>query len=253
MTYVSWRVSRFPRGRVFGLGAGVATACAHRRILEENGNIHGRVNGWFHIGSESTDGTCSEILADHPTIEGLRCAEIYSKSTLAKSENTAVQKEPLLAEEWNLVRTLSSGIPIYSNVRRRQPIVIDVASRQRTATRHLLCGSRHSPALCTDQQSLLTPSAINGRSNWTEAMLIVRTIQALTNGKELQSNFAVNIAPINNSKDVVIDYPTIIGSSYRAIEYLFPFTRAEEILRRRFFLVGFEKLQNSIGLWKSKD
>ena len=253
MTYVAWRVSRFPNDRVFGLGASVNTAYAHRRILDETRNIHGRVNGWFHIGSESTDGSCSEVLVDHLTIDGLRCSDIYAESTASKLETTTVEREQLSAEKWNLVRTLNSGTSIYSNIRRREPVVQDISSRQRTAIQHLSSDSRRSSSPCRNQQSITVPSTAKARSNWTEAMLIVRIVRALLDGEEFQSNFAVNIAPIHHSRDVVINYPTTIGSSHRAIEYLFPFIRAQEILRRRFFLVAFEKLQNSIGLWKSKD
>lgn len=84
---------------------------------------------------------------------------------------------------------------------------------------------------------------------WTEAMIIVRIIQALLNGQEFQSNFVVNIGLIEPSRTIFLNYPTILGSTHRGIERLL----RDSKVHQSSFLIPYEKMQRQIYLSKSKD
>lgn len=176
MTYVAARVSKFPTERILGLGGSITTACIQRAILNKFEKLHGHVNGCFLIGHGSIESSCTKIIMNNITIDGIPFSDI--------------KKCPLDA-----------------------PL-----------------------------------NTYKLRSNWTEAMLLVHIIRALTNDKEFQSNFVVNIAPIYNSTDIFMNYPTIIRS-----RCIFPFRQAQNILQEKSFLIPFEKLQKNINPFKSKD
>jgi malate/lactate dehydrogenase len=252
MTYVASCVSKFPIERIFGLGTSVNTAYVHRAILDRTEKIHGRVNGFFVLGD-----SCSTILTHHLTIDGICCSDIYSKSIINKVEKPTTENESMSTkgnlQDWDLIMLLKNKENVYSNTRRRLPIVTDLISRQKIAMKYLLSNSTTPDTETKLQESIQIPFSTKSRSNWTEAMLIVHITRALINGHEFQSNFAVNISPIHNSKNVFINYPTIIGSSNRSIEYILPFHHGQNILNQRSFLIPYEKLQTKIRLSKSKD
>ena len=244
MTYVAWRASRLPSERVIGLGASVVTSHAHRDILNRTGDARGRVNGFFVFGGESLDQPCATVSARHVTIGGIRDSNDYA-------DRSSIDSPSRSRKPWDLIEKLQKNETLYSNIQRRPPIASDVASRQKLAAHYLLSNAPSSRVDPTTEQPL--PVRLKSRSNWTESMLIVRIIQALIDGHEFQSNFAVNIAPIHPSKNVFITYPTIIGSSHRGIEYMFPFRDAHRRLHHRSFLVAYEKLQGKVCLSKSED
>ncbi|CAF0961855.1 unnamed protein product [Adineta steineri] len=251
MTYVASRVSKFPNERIIGLGASVDTTYAHRTILDQTENIHGRVNGFFILGNESMDNSCSTILTHHLTIDGILCSDIYSKSIINKSIQNQSETPKQKLKEWNLITMLKNKETIYSNVQRRLPLCTNLIERQKIAMKYLLPASTIQSE---QQESIRIPMNRKLHSNYTEAMLIVHITRALLNGCEFQSNFTVNISLLNNnSKDIFINYPTIIGSSNRAIEYMFPFHQAENILKQRSFLIPYEKLQRKIHISQSTD
>jgi hypothetical protein len=257
MTYVASRVSKFPSGRIFGLGASVDTAYAHRTILDQIENIHGYVKGLFVLGDGAMHDSCTTVLANNMTINGIHCSDIHSK-LLTSQINTETGKNQLISrkrkpKDWNILTFLNNNEHIYSNVTRRLPIITDLISRQKTVTKYLLSNSTTPHSKPRVQESIKIPLSIKPRSNWVEAMLIVHIIHALINGREFQSNLAVNIAPITQSKDVFINYPTILGSSNRGIEYMLPFHHAQNILKHPSFLIPYEKLQSKIAFSKSKD
>jgi hypothetical protein len=257
MTYVASRVSKFPTERIFGLGASVDTAYAHKIILDQIEEIHGRVNGFFVLGNGTTIDSCATVFANHLTINGIHCSDIYSKSIINKVENKTIENQLLSrkrkSKDWDIVKILKNNGNVYSNISCRLPVITDLMSCQKTAMKYLLSASTLSHSEPNPQQPIKIPFNTKSRSNWTEAMLIVHIIRALINGSEFQSNFDVNIAPINNSKDVFINYPTIIGSTSGAIKYMLPFHQAQNILKQRSFLIPYEKLQTKIRLSKSKD
>ena len=197
MTYVAWRVSKFPSERIIGLGASVDTAYAHKTIRDQTENIHSRINGFFVLGNERMNDSCANVLTHHLTMNGIDCSTIMADQSITKQ------------------RKLKDN----SKFQRRIEI---------------------SPTT-------------KSRSNWTEAMIIVQIIRALINNKEFQSNFTVNIALMNNSTDVFINYPTILGSRPNIIKYPIPFDQAQTILEQHSFLIPYEKLQRKIRLLKSKD
>ena len=88
---------------------------------------------------------------------------------------------------------------------------------------------------------------------WTTAMIVVRIVQALLNGQEFQSNFAVNIASIDRPQPIFLIYPATLGSTYRGIERLLRFAQGDEYLQQRSRLIPYEKMQRQIYLSKSKD
>ncbi|CAF3954379.1 unnamed protein product [Rotaria sp. Silwood2] len=257
MTYVASRVSKYPIERVFGLGASIATAYAHRTILNQNENIHGHVNGFFVIGNGLIDDSCTKVLMHNLTIDGIPYSDIYSKLIRSDMKTTNIENENVSKKRrhknWDIQKLLENNENVYSNVRRRLPIVTNLISRQQTAMKYLLPNSTIPYAKSKRQESLNISLSTKLRSNWTEAMLIVHIIRALINGNEFQSNFVVNIAPINNSTNVFINYPTIIGSSNCSIEYMLPFYQAQHILKQKSFLIPYEKLQTNICISKSKD
>ncbi|CAF0753924.1 unnamed protein product [Rotaria sp. Silwood1] len=257
MTYVASRVSKFPIERIFGLGASILTAYAHRTILNQTENIHGHVNGFFVIGNGLIDNSCTKILMNNITIDGIPYSDIHSKLIGSHVKTITVENHIISRKRrhksWDIQKLLENNENVYSNVRRRLPIVTDLILRQKTAMKYLLSNSTipHSKPKLQESLNILLSTKL--RSNWTEAMLIVHIIRALINGNEFQSNFVVNIAPINNSTNVFINYPTIIGSSYCSIEYMLPFYQAQHILKQKSFLTPYEKLQTNICFSKSKD
>ena len=257
MTYVASHVSKFASGRIFGLGASVDTAYAHRDILVKTENIHGHVNGLFVIGNGTINESCTRVFANTLTIDGIRHLDIHSELPTSQIRNKTFENQSIpkkrKSQGWNIVKILNNNKNVYPNVIRRLPIITDLISRQKTIIKYLLPNPITSHPELKVQASITLPSRIKPRSNWVEAMLIVRLIHAVINGNEFQSNFAVNIAPITDSKDVFINYPTIIGSSNRGIEYMLPFHRALNILKQPAFLIPYEKLQTKLRLSKSKD
>jgi len=258
MTYVASRVSKFPSERVFGLGASVDTAYAHKMILDQTEKIHGRVNGFFVLGNGAIGDSCTTVFTNNLTISGIHCLDIHSKLITTKVENkTTIENQLMLrkrkSKDWDIAKILENNGNVYSNITRRLPMITDLISRQKTATKYLLSNSTIPYSEPKQQQSIKMSFSTKSRSNWTEAMLIVHIIRALINGSEFQSNFAVNIAPMNNSKDVYINYPTIIGSSNGAIKYMLPFHQAQNLINQHSFLIPYEKLQTKIRLSKSKD
>ena len=252
MTYVAFRASKFPIERIIGLGASIDTAYAHRNILDQNKKIHGRVNGFFVLGNGLLGSSCTKILTNNLTIDGIHCSDLYSNRTKTSMiENQFIPRKQYVQIE--NIRNILRHNSIYSNVRRRLPIVTELLLRQKTATEYLISNSTISHSKVERQESIYIPFSTKLHSNWTEALLLVQIIRALINGSEFQSNFAVNIAPIHSSINVFINYPTIIGSSSRGIEYMLPFYHAQEILKQIVFLVPHEKLQTKIDFTKSKD
>ncbi|UJR35869.1 hypothetical protein I4U23_028612 [Adineta vaga] len=256
MTYVASCVSKFPIGRVFGLGASIDTAYAHRTTLEQMGNIHGHVNGFSIVGNGLDCDACTTILADHLTVDGISCSDIYSKTDINKiakpcSENQLVVSRKQESEEWNLIKILKNKETLYTNVQRRLPFITDLFFRQKIVARYLILPNLPSTSKFNRIESLKTSIHSKLRSHWTKAMIIVRITRALLNNCEFQSNFVVNISPIHNSKNIFINYPTIIGSTNRSIEYMFPFHQAQSILQQRTFLIPYEKLQTKLYPFKS--
>ncbi|CAF1980154.1 unnamed protein product [Rotaria magnacalcarata] len=252
MTYAASHVSQFPAERVIGLGASITTAYAHRTILNNIGKVHGHVNGFFVVGHESIDDSCRELLINNLTINGIPCCDIHSKLKENHTTNTTNENQVILKQrnnkDWNIEKLLESKENVYSNVRRRLPIVTDMISRQKIAMKYLLHDSPISHSKSKLQEPLNISFSTKLRSNWTEAMTIVCIIRALINGKEFQSNLTVNMAPIYSSADVFINYPAIIGSSNRSIEYMLPFHQAQNVLKEKSFLIPYEKLQRKLRL-----
>lgn len=255
MTYVAAYVSKFPSERIIGLGASVDTAYGHKTILDQMKNVRGHINGFFVIGNGIINDSCTTVLTNNLTINGIYCSDIYSKSRINQINDSERISQERKLKHWDVLKTLENNENVYSNLSRRLPIISNVNSRQKTVIKYLL--SNFIPDTKSKQQqqpsSITIPCNIKLRSNWTEAMLIVRIIQALINGKQFQSNFAVNITPITNSKDVFINYPTIIGSTNGAIEYMLPFHQAENLLKQDSFIIPYEKFQRKLCLLKSKD
>ncbi|CAF3187108.1 unnamed protein product [Rotaria socialis] len=250
MTYVASRVSKFRAERIIGLGASITTAYVHRTILNNIEKVHGHVNGFFVIGSGSIDDSVAKLVMNSVTVDGIPCSDIHSKLKGNHITNTTNENPVILKKEnnkdWSIEKLLENKENVYSNVRRRLPIVTDMISRQKIAMKYLLYDSPISHSKSKLQESLNISFSTKLRSNWTEAMTIVRIIRALINGKEFQSNLIVNIAPIYSSTDVFINYPTIIGSSNRSIEYMLPFHLAQSILKEKLFLIPYEKLQRKL-------
>ena len=257
MTYVAWQASGFPSERILGLGASVETAYAHRTILDQMLNVHGRIHGYFIIGSGEANQPCARVLSDHLTTDGVACSDIQSKFTdnqmqkRTREEQSVSRKNKL--KELNLVKSLENGANLYSDISRRPPIISDLASRQKTAIKHLSSYSPPPHSESKSQQSVAISRSTKVRSNWTEAMLIAHLIRAVINNHEFQSNFAVNIGAISNSHEIFANYPTIIGSYLGAIKYMLPFRSAQQILQERLFLIPIEKSQRKLRLLKSKD
>jgi malate/lactate dehydrogenase len=253
MTYVAWRVSQFPSERILGLGASVETAYAHKTIRDQTENIHGRVNGFFILGNGRPSDSCATVFTNHLTINGICCSDIMTNQVENKiMENQSISKQRKF-KDWDLVKILEDNGTIYSDISRRLPIITDLISRQKTAIKYLLSNCPISHSKPKPQRSIEISLTTKPYSNWTEAMLIVHIIRALINNNEFQSNFAVNIAPMNNSNDVFINYPTILGSSHGVIKYMFPFRQAQNLLQQRSFLIPYEKFQRKIRRLKSKD
>lgn len=258
MTYVAWRASGFPSARILGLGASVETAYAHKTVLNQMKNIHGRVNGCWILGNGRTNDSCVTVLTNHLTIDGICCSDIYSKITKNQVANKSIENQFIprnkKLKEWDLVKFLKNSTNAYSDLSRRPPVIPDIISRQKTVMKYLLTDSsipHPEPKLPQTVAFSLTTKA---RSNWTEAMLIVHIIRAVISNHEFQSNFAVNIAPMTGSRDVFYNYPTITGSSHGAIKYMLPFQSAHpQILQQRSNVIPFERAQMKIRLVKSKD
>ena len=257
MTYVARRASEFPSERVLGLGASVDTAYAHRTILNQIENVHGRVNGYWILGNGGTSESCATILADHLTIDGIACSAIQSKQTDNQTEKiieNQLIRTKRKSQKWDLVKALENGTSLYSDISRRSPMISDLISRQKNAMKHLL--SHSSIASCSQskaQQTIPIPLPTKTCSNWTEAMLITHLIRAVINNHEFQSNFAVNIGSISNSHEVFANYPTIIGSHHGAVKYMLPFRSAQDLLQQNSFLISLERSQRKLRLSKSKD
>jgi malate/lactate dehydrogenase len=257
MTYVASCVSKFPNGRVLGLGASVDTAYAHRTILDQTESMHGHVKGFFVLGHGRINDSCTTLLTNNLTINGIHCLDVHSKLLTSQIKYKTMKHQFVSrkrkAKDWDIVKTLNNNEHIYSNVTRRLPIITDLIARQKTVTKYFLSNSTIPHAESKPQESIRHTFPTKSRSNWVEAMLIVHIIHALINGSEFQSNFAVNVAPIANSKDVFINYPTILGSSNRGVEYMLPFHHAQTILKHPSFLIPYEKLQTKIDLSKSNN
>ncbi len=253
MTYVAWRVSKFPSERILGLGASVDTAYAHKTIRDQTENIHGRANGFFVLGNGRTNDSCSTVFTHHLTMNGIDCSDIMTNQVENKTiGNQTISKQRKL-KDWDLVKVLENNQTIYSDISRRLPIITDLVSRQKTVIKYLVSNSPTPHSKPNLQRSIEISLTAKPRSNWTEAMLLVHIIRALINNHEFQSNFTVNTALMNNSTDVFINYPTILGSSPGVIKYMLPFRQAQTILQQHSFLIPYEKLQRKIRLLKSKD
>jgi len=99
MTYVAARVSKFPTERVFGLGSSVDTAYAHKAILYQIENIHGRVNGFFVLGNATISDSCATVFTNNLTISGIHCSDIYSKLITNKVENKTFENQLISKKE----------------------------------------------------------------------------------------------------------------------------------------------------------
>jgi len=126
MTYVAWRVSRFPSERILGLGASVETAYAHKTIRDQTENIHGRVNGFFILGNGRTSDSCATVFTNHLTINGIYCSDIMTNQVENKTmKNQSISKQRKL-KDWDLVKILEDNGTIYSEISRRLSIITDL-------------------------------------------------------------------------------------------------------------------------------
>jgi malate/lactate dehydrogenase len=253
MTYVALRISGFPKERVFGLGAGITTAHVHRTILERTKNIHGHVNGLFIVGGQAIDDSCTAILAEHVTINGIHCVDIRTDTMTKSHVNRSVRSQSMSKSKWNLIDILTNNISVYSNIQRRTPITHDLVQRQNKVVQYLQSSVHRSPLQSTIFNTIEIPSIDNRASIKTKAMLIVRLIRALVNGHEFQSNLAVNIMTVHRPHDVVINYPVTIGSSNRGVEYMLPCSSIQQTLHQQSFVISYEKCQQRIAWPKSND
>jgi len=238
MTYVASSVSRFPRERIFGLGASIDTAYAHRTIAENLKNLNGSINGYFIIGEAN-----ASISTKNLTIQGIPCSEIYTKSsfyTTEKVKSDVQSKRQATKKEWDLITMLKNKQTIYTNPSRR--------IHHKTMINYLV--QKTSPSCPTIEQPSPTINlslSTKPRSNWTEALLITRILQALINDSDFQSNFTVDLSSIvPNSRPIFLHYPTIIGATNGAIKYLVPLSTLE-----RSSLVPYEKRQSKLGFCSS--
>lgn len=254
MTYVAFRASRFPSERVLGLGASVGTVHAQQAVLERLNGVRGRINGFFVLGSGLETEACATTLSDHLTIDGISCSEVLSGTTESRMQSVSIRRpvSPSTGQtqEWDLVHRLKTHQMLFSNISRQSPLTTDLPTRQKTVTKHLRAITDDTPNRFELSSSLATPHSLSSR---TVAMIIARLTRALIDGDEFQSNLVVNIKSIHQSRDVFINYPTIVGSSPQSVGYMLPFPRARDILNQRTFLIAFEKLQNRLGLSQSKD
>lgn len=131
--------------------------------------------------------------------------------------------------------------------------VFGLGASVRTAAMEETCSDPSYRCLFVGMESHGDQKRHRGQAYWTTAMVIVRIIQALLGGKEFQSNFAVNIAPVCPTHDIFLIYPTVLGSTHRGIQHWLRFSAADRKLQQLSFLAPYDRMQRQIYLSKSKD